>query len=90
MIYEVVKKSDLLISDILVIISEVDSVNGVVDSVDGLVDSLDGMVDSSILVDASVAVVVAENNVISGLIMSEIINIVFDSVESTQTDVLVW
>lgn len=83
MIYEVVKKSDLLISDILVIISEVDSVNGMVDSVNG-------MVDSSILVDALVAVVVAENNVISGLIMSEIINIVFDSVESTQTDVLVW
>lgn len=83
MIYEVVKKSDLLISDILVVISEVDSVNGMVDSEDCVVDSL-------ILIDALVAVVVAENNVISGLIMSEIINVVFDSVESSQTDVLVW
>lgn len=45
------------VSGILVIISEVDSV--------------EGLVDSLILVDASVFVVVAEEEVVSGLVMSK-------------------
>lgn len=45
------------VSGILVIISEVDSV--------------EGLVDSLILVDASVLVVVAEEEVVSGLVMSK-------------------